>query len=86
MPCILTTLTDPTRRTILRSLRGGALSADALADHAAASRRDLTDHLRALRRAGLLQEERSVDGACYALRREPLRELAAFLRTVAAQT
>ena len=83
MSCPLKAIADPPRRTILRSLRSGALEARELGELTAVSRSGLAEHLRVLRGAGLLREERKGGPPSYRLERERLRDLALRLRSVA---
>jgi DNA-binding transcriptional ArsR family regulator len=84
MSCALKVLVDPARRSILQSLRGGALGLETLDGLRVAERTALAEHLRALRRAGLLREQRDErgSGVRYALAQERVHELAVFLRAV----
>ena len=83
MSCPLKAIADPPRRTILRSLRSGALPVRELGELATVSPTVLAEHLRVLRRAGLLREERQAGPTSYRLEHERLRDLALRLRTVA---
>jgi DNA-binding transcriptional ArsR family regulator len=85
MDCALKAIADPRRRAILRSLRGGSLSAEALDTLRAAQGDGLVEQLRVLRRAGLLRELPGREGVRYALAADRLHELAVFLRTVVAE-
>ena len=83
MSCPLKALADPPRRTILRSLRSGELREPDLGALTAMSGTGLAEHLRVLRVAGLLREERRGGRPSYRLERERLRDLALRLRSVA---
>ena len=81
MSSTLRAIAHPTRRGILRSLHGRPLPLDALNGLGVAPPAELTEHLRLLRQAGLVREQRDEAGAaCYALAYERLHELAVFLR------
>jgi DNA-binding transcriptional ArsR family regulator len=65
----LAALADPTRRTVLETLRHGPLAVGELAAGLPVSRPAVSQHLRVLKRAGLVRERRvgtrnfySVDG------------------------
>jgi DNA-binding transcriptional ArsR family regulator len=85
MSCVLKTITDPRRRAILRALGGGPLRAEDLRRQSAVELPELADHLAALRRSGLVREQGDEQGGGlrYVLAREPIHELAVFLRAVA---
>ena len=83
MSCPLKAIAESPRRTILRSLGGGALPAGDLGALAAMPERGLAEHLRVLRRAGLLREQRGIGSPSYRLERDRLHELAERLRAVA---
>jgi len=85
MSCVLKAIADAPRRTILRSLRAGALPAAALVELTQVAEPGLAEHLRVLRRAGLLRERRGEGGPSYLLERERVHELAVRLRTVVAE-
>jgi DNA-binding transcriptional ArsR family regulator len=84
MSCVLKAIADAPRRTILRSLLDGALPAEVLGQRANLPQPALAEHLRVLRRAGLLSERRGQDGTRYRLERERFRQLASQLRAVVA--
>lgn len=71
---------DPTRREILRLLRGGRLSVGEIAGNFRASRPAISKHLRLLRDAGLVRtHQRGVTRLCE-LNATPLREIHDWLR------
>jgi DNA-binding transcriptional ArsR family regulator len=72
-------LADPTRRAILTRLRERELSVNAIAGPYAMSRPAVSKHLRVLRRAGLVREERSGRQRFYRLAPEPLRAVDRWL-------
>ncbi|MEO7189457.1 MAG: autorepressor SdpR family transcription factor [Vicinamibacterales bacterium] len=71
-------LADPTRREILRLLRGGPMSAGVLADRFPQSRSTLSAHFAALKHANLVQTDRQGQTIFYQL------NLSVFEQTVAA--
>ena len=75
----LAVLADPTRRKVFERLRAGPRPVNLIAAGLLVSRPAVSQHLRVLKDAGLV-EERS-EGACriYSLRREGLRELRDWL-------
>ena len=86
MPCALKAIAESPRRAILRSLRFGALPRTDLAEELAhVPEPSLAEHLRVLRRAGLLHERRGAGGPSYLLARGRVHELAVRLRTVVAE-
>lgn len=52
-------LADPTRRTVFERLAAGSLNATALREGLAISQPAMSQHLKALREAGLVREERA---------------------------
>lgn len=70
---------DPTRRAILDRLRIASSSVNALAADFAISRPAVSKHLRVLREAGLVTEERAGRERIYQLQPPPLREVAAWV-------
>lgn len=77
---VFTALANPARREVLRLLRdGGPHPVARLAEQFDMARPSLSEHLRLLKDAGLVTERRSGRQRLYALRAEPLRELAGWL-------
>lgn len=72
-------IADPVRREILELLHASPLPAGAIAEHFAISRPAVSKHLRVLIECGVV--EVTVDGRqrIYALRTEPLAEVADYL-------
>lgn len=60
-------LSDPTRREILRLLRGGDMSAGEIADHFDLAKSTLSGHFTVLRHAGLIVSEKSGTTVTYSL-------------------
>ncbi|MGE0598693.1 MAG: metalloregulator ArsR/SmtB family transcription factor [Dehalococcoidia bacterium] len=73
-------LADPVRVEILSLLRTGPLTAGGIAGHFSISRPAISRHLRVLRDAGLVLDERAGRERYYRLETAPLRELAAWLQ------
>ncbi|MEO8883804.1 MAG: metalloregulator ArsR/SmtB family transcription factor [Devosia sp.] len=75
----LAVLADPTRRKIFESLREGSSSVSALAARMPVSRPAVSQHLKALKDAGLVDEHAEGAKRIYALRPEGLMELRDWL-------
>jgi DNA-binding transcriptional ArsR family regulator len=75
----LAVLADPTRRKIFECLREGPSSVGALAARMPVSRPAVSQHLKALKDAGLVDEHAEGARRIYALRREGLMELRDWL-------
>ncbi len=75
-------LADPTRRTIIDRLRGGALPVGAIADGMPISRPAVSQHLRVLSDAGLLSVTPSGNRRLYAIAPEGVDELRSYLDTL----
>jgi DNA-binding transcriptional ArsR family regulator len=72
-------IADPTRRAILDRLRAGPAPVNALADSFEQSRPAVSKHLRVLRLAKLVTEERIGRERVYELRPAPLQQVAGWL-------
>ncbi|MEU3897238.1 metalloregulator ArsR/SmtB family transcription factor [Streptomyces sp. NPDC045251] len=73
-------LANATRREVLRLLRDqGPQSVQTLADHFAMRRPSLSEHLKVLREAGLVSEERRGRQRIYRLEAAPLAEVQDWL-------
>jgi ArsR family transcriptional regulator len=70
-------LADPTRRKILRLLRGGSLTAGEISDRFHLSKPTLSHHFRVLRAAGLVRAERRGTSIVYTLQSNVLEDIAA---------
>ena len=68
-------LSDPTRREILRLLRGGALPAGEIAAHFSVSGATISHHLAALRKAELILDEKRGKYIYYELNMSVVDEL-----------
>jgi DNA-binding transcriptional ArsR family regulator len=72
-------LADPTRRAVLDLLRGGSQPAGTIANAFPISRPAISKHLRLLRRAHLVSEQRRGRHRVYQLNPEPLRAVDTWL-------
>ena len=70
-------LADPTRRDILRLLRGGEMSAGDLADHFGISKPSMSHHFAVLKQADLIAARRSGQQIYYALNSTVVEDLLA---------
>ena len=68
-------IADPTRRQLLRALRGGDRAVNELAEPFEMSLPALSKHLQVLRQVGLVTQERSGRRRIYRLNAEPLKEV-----------
>lgn len=75
----LTALADPTRRAVLESLRGGGRSVGEIAANLPVSRPAVSQHLKALKEAGLVQDEARGTARIYRIHADGLRELRDWL-------
>jgi DNA-binding transcriptional ArsR family regulator len=74
-------MSDPTRFAILHLVRHRELAAGEIALKFAVTRPAVSQHLRILRRAGLVTERRAGTRRLYAFRPEGLRELRSFVES-----
>jgi DNA-binding transcriptional ArsR family regulator len=72
-------IADPTRRGILDRLREGPVAVNALAADFDQSRPAISKHLRVLRNARLVSEERAGRERLYRIRPAPLRNVAGWI-------
>jgi DNA-binding transcriptional ArsR family regulator len=75
----LAVLADPTRRTVFERLRRGPLPVHALAAGLPVSRPAVSQHLKVLKGAGLVEERSEGVRRIYSVRREGLMELRNWL-------
>ncbi|CCD92569.1 putative transcriptional regulatory protein, Ars family [Bradyrhizobium sp. ORS 375] len=75
----LTVLADPTRRQVFERLRGGPSPVNAIAAGLPVSRPAVSQHLKVLKDAGLVEERSEGVRRIYSLRREGLAELRDWL-------
>ncbi len=76
---LLPIIAEPRRREIMNLLRGGEQSVSALADHFSVSRPAISQHLKALLDAGLVDVRKDGRRRLYSLRPEGLSALRAEL-------
>jgi DNA-binding transcriptional ArsR family regulator len=72
-------LAEPNRIAILRLIRDSELAAGQIADHFRVTRPAISQHLRVLMDAGLIDERREGTKRLYSLKPDGLEELKAFL-------
>ena len=72
-------IADPTRRAILDRLRAGPTPVNALAADFRQSRPAISKHLRVLRQAALVTEERAGRERLYQLEPRPLQQVAGWI-------
>lgn len=72
-------LADPTRRDVLRLLRGGSRTAGELAETFPMTRASLTHHFNVLKSAGLVRSERRGQHQLYSLNTSVFEEAANML-------
>jgi DNA-binding transcriptional ArsR family regulator len=77
----LAVLSDPTRLAVLERLRAGPLTVGQLAEGMPVSRPAVSQHLRALKDAGLVRDEARGTARLYRIHAEGLRELRDWLDT-----
>src|SRR3954453_17547736 len=75
----LAVLADPTRRQVFERLRGGPSAVNAIAAAMPVSRPAVSQHLKVLKDAGLVEERSEGVRRIYSLRREGLAELRDWL-------
>jgi DNA-binding transcriptional ArsR family regulator len=75
----LAVLADPTRRRVFERLRNGPRPVNSIAAGLPVSRPAVSQHLRALKDAGLVEERSEGVRRIYSLRREGLMELREWL-------
>jgi DNA-binding transcriptional ArsR family regulator len=75
----LAVLADPTRREVFERLRDGPRSVNALAAGLPVSRPAVSQHLKVLKNAGLVEERSEGVRRIYSVRREGLAELREWL-------
>jgi DNA-binding transcriptional ArsR family regulator len=77
----LAVLADPTRRKVFERLRAGPRPVNALAAGMPVSRPAVSQHLKALKEAGLVEERSEGVRRIYSVRREGLAELRTWLES-----
>lgn len=78
---VLFVLADPTRRTLFEHLRAGPTSVGVLAAQVPVSRPAVSQHLKALKSAGLVCEKPLGTRRLYAIRQQGLAQLRDWLDT-----
>jgi len=76
---VLRALAEPQRRRILTLVRDRELPAGEIAEHFDITHQAVSQHLRVLKDAGLLQERREGTRRLYAIRPEAIEPVRAFL-------
>jgi DNA-binding transcriptional ArsR family regulator len=76
---VFAAIADPTRRAILQRLAAGDMAAGHIAGAFPISRPAVSKHLRILRQAALVQEERHGRQRVYRLNAQPLRGVALWI-------
>jgi DNA-binding transcriptional ArsR family regulator len=76
---VLRALPDPSRRTMLRLVRGQELAAGQIATHFSMTQQAVSQHLQVLHRAGLVAERREGTRRLYLLRPDALGPVRALL-------
>ena len=79
MPDVFKALSDPTRREILRLLRGDDLTAGAIADNFEMSKPSVSHHLSALKAVGLVHARRQGQEIVYSLDTTVFQDVIAYL-------
>ncbi len=79
MDAALRAIAEPRRREILRLVRARELPAGSIAAHFAVTRPAISQHLRVLREAGLVEERRDGTRRLYRARPDTVEELRRFL-------
>ena len=79
MDLALRAIAEPRRREILRLVRGQELPAGAIAGHFAVTRPAISQHLRVLKEAGLVEERRDGTRRLYRARPDGIDDLRRFL-------
>ena len=74
-------LADPTRRAVLEQLRGGPLPVGELAAKLPVTRPAVSQHLKVLKNAGLVQERKVGTRRIYSVQVEGLKELRSYLES-----
>lgn len=78
---VLTALADPTRRSILESLRDAPRTVGELAERRPVSRPAVSQHLKVLQQARLVRAEAQGNRRLYSVRRDGLEELRGYLES-----
>jgi len=79
MNAVLQAISDPSRRTVLETLRAGPATVGELAALLPIARPGVSRHLRVLREAGLVEVRQEAQWRIYSLRPGPLAEVNEWL-------
>jgi DNA-binding transcriptional ArsR family regulator len=79
LSAVFAALADPTRRAILSRLRKGAATVGELAEPFEMSRPAISQHLRVLQNAGLIERTTTAQWRTCTLRSEPLDDVAVWI-------
>ncbi|MDX2277413.1 MAG: metalloregulator ArsR/SmtB family transcription factor [Hyphomonadaceae bacterium] len=77
----LAALADPTRRAVLERLRSGPASVQQIADGLPVSRPAVSQHLKALKAAGLVRDEPRGTARIYSIHTPGLRDLRDYIES-----
>lgn len=77
----LRAVAEPNRRRILRLVRDGEMSAGEIASHFDVTGPAVSQHLRVLKEAGLVDERREGTRRFYSVRREGFEDIRAFFES-----
>lgn len=77
----LSALSDPTRRAVFERLRSGPASVQAIADGLPVSRPAVSQHLKALKEAGLVRDEPRGAARIYSIHTPGLRALRDYIES-----
>jgi DNA-binding transcriptional ArsR family regulator len=77
----LTALSDPTRRAVFEKLRAGPASVQNIADGLPVSRPAVSQHLKALKEAGLVRDEPRGSARIYSIHTPGLRALRDYIES-----
>ena len=86
MGCKFKAISDERRRTILRILSRGNMSAGDIARKFNISQPTVSNHLKILREAGLINEKKVKQKRIYSLNREELREVIDTIEEIARES
>ena len=86
MGCKFKAISDERRRTILRILSRGNMSAGDIARKFNISQPTVSNHLKILREAGLINEKKVKQNRIYSLNREELREVIDTIEEIARES
>lgn len=86
MGCKFKAISDERRRTILRILSRGDMSAGDIARKFNISQPTVSNHLKILREAGLINEKKVKQNRIYSLNREELREVIDTIEEIARES